>query len=269
MSRLPTLFVSHGSPMNAAVRTRIERCVGGTRARRGLGRGRCSLSSAHWETAVPMLTGSAEARNDSRFRRIPRGALPDPISGARCAGPRCRGGDSAEGRRHHRGHQRLPRTRSRRVGAAALDVPGGGRAGRPALAPARARPGAARRARPRARALGGRRRADRRIGARDPQSRRLDGESAAAGTAALRAGVCDMALRATRRARHGGARRLSGAGAGRRARASVGRALPAAAGGVGRGRRRCRRRTIVRRVRGRARSRTISYVFRPLRRELP
>ena len=87
------------------------------------------------------------------------------------------------------GHQRVPRTRSRRVGAAALDVSGCGRAGRAALAAAGARPRASRRARPRARAARRRRRADRRLGARDAQSPRLDGESAAAGTAALRAGV--------------------------------------------------------------------------------
>ena len=41
MSRLPTLFLSHGSPMNAAERTRVERRVGSARRARCRGRGRC------------------------------------------------------------------------------------------------------------------------------------------------------------------------------------------------------------------------------------
>ena len=69
-----------------------------------------------------MVTGNPQAGDDPRFRRLSAGALRDSLSGARRAGARGRRRRAAEGRRHHRRHRRLPRPRSRRVGAAALDV---------------------------------------------------------------------------------------------------------------------------------------------------
>jgi 4,5-DOPA dioxygenase extradiol len=57
MSRLPTLFLSHGSPQNAVERTASSDAWAALA--RGLERPRAVLmASAHWETAVPMLTGN-------------------------------------------------------------------------------------------------------------------------------------------------------------------------------------------------------------------
>ena len=56
MSRLPTLFLSHGSPMNAVERSRSSETW--AELARALPRPRAVLvASAHWETTVPMLTG--------------------------------------------------------------------------------------------------------------------------------------------------------------------------------------------------------------------
>ncbi len=192
MSRLPTLFLSHGSPMNGIEQTPSSRAWAALG--RELPKPRAVLvASAHWETSVPMLTGQSEARDDPRFRRIPRAAVPDPLPGARCAGARRRGRRAAEGRRYHRGRERLSRARSRRVGAAALDVPRQRRARRRDLAATGARHGAPRGARARAGAARRRWRADRGLGSRDAQPARLDGEPAAPRTVALRAGVRRLA----------------------------------------------------------------------------
>ena len=71
-----------------------------------------------------MLTGSDEARDDPRFRRLSRRALSRFATSARRSEARAGGRLAAEGRRDHRRRQRLPRPRSRRVGAVALDVSG-------------------------------------------------------------------------------------------------------------------------------------------------
>ena len=58
MSTLPTLFVSHGSPMHALEPGPVGAAWAGLA--RALPRPRAILmASAHWETNVPMLTGSA------------------------------------------------------------------------------------------------------------------------------------------------------------------------------------------------------------------
>ena len=70
MKRLPTLFLSHGSPMHA-----IEPGAAG-RAWAALGRTfprpRAALvASAHWETSVPMLTGNAQPSTIHDFGGFP------------------------------------------------------------------------------------------------------------------------------------------------------------------------------------------------------
>ncbi len=70
---LPTLFLSHGSPMHAiqpgAVRAVWEAIA------RDLPRPKAILiASAHWETDVPEVTGHGEAGNDPRFLRLPEAA---------------------------------------------------------------------------------------------------------------------------------------------------------------------------------------------------
>jgi len=70
-TRLPTLFLSHGSPMQA-----IEPGVAG-RAWQGLGASlppprAIVVASAHWETALPMATGSAHPQTIHDFGGFPR-----------------------------------------------------------------------------------------------------------------------------------------------------------------------------------------------------
>ena len=69
-----------------------------------------------------MLTGSDAAADDPRLRRLSRRALHAALPRARRAGGRRGSRSAAEGRRDHRGDQRLPRPRPRRVGAAAAHV---------------------------------------------------------------------------------------------------------------------------------------------------
>jgi len=70
MTRLPTLFLSHGSPMHAAepgAAGRVWGALGGT-----LPRPRAVLiASAHWETSVPMLTGNRQPATIHDFGGFP------------------------------------------------------------------------------------------------------------------------------------------------------------------------------------------------------
>ena len=70
MSRLPTLFLSHGSPLHA-----IEPGDAG-RAWESLGRAlprprAVLIASAHWETSVPMLTGNRKPETIHDFGGFP------------------------------------------------------------------------------------------------------------------------------------------------------------------------------------------------------
>jgi 4,5-DOPA dioxygenase extradiol len=81
MTRLPTLFLSHGSPMNAVEATASSRdwaALG-----RSLGKPRAVLvASAHWETSVPMLTGSRKPETIHDF-----GGFPEVLYGIRYPAP--------------------------------------------------------------------------------------------------------------------------------------------------------------------------------------
>ena len=73
MPRLPTLFLSHGSPMHAvdaagagAAWRRIAEAIPKPHA--------ILMASAHWETELPMLTGAAELRTIHDF-----GGFPDEL----------------------------------------------------------------------------------------------------------------------------------------------------------------------------------------------
>ena len=69
MSRLPTLFLSHGSPMHAVAESDA--------ARRWAALGRelhpraVLIASAHWETAVPMVTGNPKPSTVHDFGGFP------------------------------------------------------------------------------------------------------------------------------------------------------------------------------------------------------
>ncbi len=70
MTRLPTLFLSHGSPMNAAGRTAssdawaaLARAMPPPRA--------VLVASAHWATTVPMLTGNRQPETIHDFGGFP------------------------------------------------------------------------------------------------------------------------------------------------------------------------------------------------------
>src|SRR5512135_3257958 len=70
MTRLPTVFLSHGSPMHAlqpGVAGRAWAALGRT-----LPRPRAVLvASAHWETSVPMLTGNPKPQTIHDFGGFP------------------------------------------------------------------------------------------------------------------------------------------------------------------------------------------------------
>ena len=81
MSRLPTLFLSHGSPMNAAAQTPSSRAWAALA--HGLPKPRAVLiASAHWETSVPMLTGNPKAETIHDF-----GGFPDALYQIRYPAP--------------------------------------------------------------------------------------------------------------------------------------------------------------------------------------
>ena len=70
MSRLPTLFLSHGSPLNAGKRTASSDAWAALA--HTLPRPRAVLvASAHWETAVPMLTGNPKPETVHDFGGFP------------------------------------------------------------------------------------------------------------------------------------------------------------------------------------------------------
>jgi 4,5-DOPA dioxygenase extradiol len=81
MTRLPTLFLSHGSPMNAAGPTpssRVWESLAGM-----VGKPRAVLvASAHWETAVPMATGNPKPETVHDF-----GGFPDALYRLRYPAP--------------------------------------------------------------------------------------------------------------------------------------------------------------------------------------
>jgi 4,5-DOPA dioxygenase extradiol len=70
MSRLPSIFISHGSPMHA-----LEPGAAGE-AWKALGRrfpkpAAILIASAHWETNVPMLTGAEKPETIHDFYGFP------------------------------------------------------------------------------------------------------------------------------------------------------------------------------------------------------
>jgi 4,5-DOPA dioxygenase extradiol len=70
MDRLPTLFLSHGSPMNAVEPGAAGR--GWQALGRSLPRPRAILvASAHWETSTPMLTGNPKPTTIHDFGGFP------------------------------------------------------------------------------------------------------------------------------------------------------------------------------------------------------
>ena len=81
MPRLPTIFLSHGSPMNAIEHTASSRLW--ATLGRSLGKPRAVLvASAHWETSVPMLTGNPKPETIHDF-----GGFPDALDQIRYPAP--------------------------------------------------------------------------------------------------------------------------------------------------------------------------------------
>jgi 4,5-DOPA dioxygenase extradiol len=70
MSTLPTLFISHGSPMHAAIPGAAGRAWAALG--RSLPRPRAILiASAHWETSLPMLSGNPKPQTIHDFGGFP------------------------------------------------------------------------------------------------------------------------------------------------------------------------------------------------------
>jgi 4,5-DOPA dioxygenase extradiol len=71
---LPTLFISHGSPMHALQAGRAG--AAWASFGRDLPRPKAVLiASAHWESEWPMLTTGSRPGDDPRLRRLSAGAL--------------------------------------------------------------------------------------------------------------------------------------------------------------------------------------------------
>ena len=81
MGALPTLFLSHGSPMHALQPGAVRGVWEGIA--RGLPRPKAILiASAHWETNVPAVTGAAKPETIHDFPRLSETAVRNPVSGA-------------------------------------------------------------------------------------------------------------------------------------------------------------------------------------------
>ncbi|MBK7591727.1 MAG: dioxygenase [Betaproteobacteria bacterium] len=81
MARLPTLFVSHGSPLHALAGSDASRAWAAIA--RDLPRPRAVLMvSAHWETSLPMLTGARQLQTLHDF-----GGFPDALYALRYDAP--------------------------------------------------------------------------------------------------------------------------------------------------------------------------------------
>ena len=70
MSRLPTLFLSHGSPLNAVERTASSDAWAALARTLPMPRA-VLVASAHWETAVPMFTGNPKPETIHDFGGFP------------------------------------------------------------------------------------------------------------------------------------------------------------------------------------------------------
>jgi 4,5-DOPA dioxygenase extradiol len=81
MPRLPTVFLSHGSPLNALAESDATRAWAGLG--RTLPRPRAVLvATAHWETSVPMLSGHPKPETLHDF-----GGFPEPLYSLRYPAP--------------------------------------------------------------------------------------------------------------------------------------------------------------------------------------
>ncbi len=70
MSRLPSIFISHGSPMHALQAGAAGEAWAALGRRLGKPRA-IAVASAHWETSLPMLTGAAKPETIHDFSGFP------------------------------------------------------------------------------------------------------------------------------------------------------------------------------------------------------
>jgi len=236
MTRLPTIFLSHGSPMHALDPGGAGEAWRAIAA--ALPRPRAVLvASAHWETSLPMLTGRDRHDTIHDFSGFPAplydlryDAPGDPVLAEQTTGLLREAGYTAA----------LNACRGLDHGAWVplrwmypdVDVPVIQLSLQTSLGTAHHLRGGARPARRR----GG---AGHWLGPRHAQPARLDASSGRPSATRLRAAFCRVAARTTRRGRSRGAVVLPRSGARCSARASERGAFPADVRGVGRGRRRC------------------------------